>query len=158
MDQKQEVRDSLAAKQGSATGSDAKEIGEAIKHIDHSLESDLWVDDSHLDSKDGDKVFEEEKKAVDHLLKVKNTSVSEEIADLVQIDRDLAETAINEIPATANDPKKQDEVDDKRAKANQELAKGDSDRTAGKPKDAIDHYEKAWEQAQKATAEANKAP
>jgi hypothetical protein len=156
MDQKQEVRDSLVAKQETATGGDRKEIGEAIKHLDHSLEADLWVDDSHLDPRDGDKVFEEEKKAVDHLLKVKNTSVSQEIADLVQIDRDLAETAIDEIPATANNPKEQDEVDNERAKANQELAKGDADRDNGKPKEAIDHYEKAWEHAQHGIEHANK--
>ena len=157
-DRKQEVRDSLVAKQATATGGDKKEIGEAIKHLDHSLEPELWVDDAHLDPREGEKVFEEEKKAVEHLLKVKNTSVSQEIADLVQIDRDLAETAIDEIPAAANDPNRQDEVDEKRAKANEELAKGDADRNASKPKEAIDHYKKAWEHAQKATAEANKAP
>ncbi len=158
MDRKQEVRASLVAKQGTATGGDVKEIGEAIKHLDHSLEPELWVDDSHLDPRDGEKVFEEEKKSVEHLLKVKNTNVSAEIAELVQIDRDLAQTAVDEIPATANDPNRQDELDEKRAKANEELAKGDADRNAGKPKEAIDHYKHAWEQAQKATAEANKAP
>ncbi len=158
MDQKQEVRDSLEAKQATASEKDAKEIGKAIEHIDKSLDPELWVDDSHLDPKKGDKVFEEEKKAVEHLLKVDDTDVSPEIADLVQIDRDLAQTAIDEIPATANDPKRQEKVDKERDKANEELAKGDADAGAGNPKEAIEHYKKAWEHAQKATEEANKTP
>ncbi len=147
MDRKQDVRDSLATKQGSATGKDAKEIGEAIKHIDKSLDSENWVDDSHLDPKKGHRVFSEEKDAVGHLLKVTvPPDVSPEIDELVDIDHDLAQTAIDDAEALPSNPKRDAEID----KANEEMGKGDADAAADKPKEAIDHYRKAWEHAQKA--------
>lgn len=159
MVQKQEVKASLVGEQATATGSSKKEIGEAIKHLDKSLTSTYWVDDSHLTRDKGKTVFDEEKAAVDHLLKVKAPSdVSQEIAQLVAIDRRLAEIAIGEIPANADNPSRQDELEDERAKANEELAKGDVDRDINnKPKEAIDHYKHAWEHAQHAMEDANHA-
>ena len=139
MERKESVRDSLATKQGAADEKDAKRIGKAIEHIDHSLNPDYWEDDTHLDPKDGDKVFKEEQKAVKELMKVENTDVSAEILELVDIDRDLAETEINESP-----PGKE------RTKAEEELAKGDAEAAEGKYDKAIEHYRKAWENAIKA--------
>ena len=75
------------------------------------------------------------------------TDVSSEIAELVDIDRQLADDAITEAEGTpANSPKRAKEIEE----ANKELAKGDADRTDGKLKQAIDHYKHAWEHAQKA--------
>ncbi len=149
MDRKEAVRDSLAAKQGSASAKDAKEIGKAIEHINRSLDPDLWADDTHLDPKKGHKVFDEEKNAVGHLDKVTSVDVSPEIAELVDIDHDLAQTAIDDAQAGCANAKCQKEID----KANEDMAKGDADATAGKPKQAIDHYKHAWEHAQKAIKE-----
>ena len=49
---------------------DDKAIQKAIEAIDKSLSPDQWLDDSHLSSK-GKKVFDEEKKAVNELQKVR---------------------------------------------------------------------------------------
>jgi hypothetical protein len=161
MERKEAVRDSLTAKRNTVgiSKKDQNEIDEAIKSINKSLESGNWADGNHLDPKKGNKVFDEEKNAVEHLLKVKGPTpnVSSEITELVDIDHDLAQTAIDEIPATANNPKNQSKVDKERAEANKEQAKGDTDAGNGKAKEGIDHYKHAWEHAQKATEEANKA-
>lgn len=45
-----------------------KKINDAVKHIQKSVNADLWVDEYHLSVKKGEKVFEEEKEAVNQLL------------------------------------------------------------------------------------------
>ncbi|MCK9425956.1 MAG: T9SS type A sorting domain-containing protein [Ignavibacteriaceae bacterium] len=45
-----------------------KKIGEAIKDIQQSVKAELWTDEYHLSTKKGEKVFEEEKEAVNQLL------------------------------------------------------------------------------------------
>lgn len=158
MGRKQDVQQRLVSEQAATTSSsNKKEIGEAIKHIDKSLTATYWVGDSRLNPDKGKTVFDEEKAAVDHLLKVKPViPVSDEINDLVAIDRELASVAIDDIPVAAANPSRQDELVDERAKAIEELGKGDAD-AAAKPKEAIDHYKHAWEHAQHAIEEANHA-
>ena len=85
------------------------------------------------------------------------------IADLVEADRQLALTLIEDAEATpAQDPENQDEVDELIEEARDELAKGDSERDADKPDEAIDRYRKAWERAceaiQLASEGANEPP
>ncbi len=47
-----------------------KEIDEAIKHVSRSLDAALWAGAARLDTKHGNKVFDDEKKAVKHLMKI----------------------------------------------------------------------------------------
>ncbi len=78
------------------------------------------------------------------------------IADLVEADRQLALTLIEDAEATpVQDPDNQDEIDELLEEARDELIKGDEDRDAGKSDEAIAHYLKAWEKACKAIELAN---
>ena len=45
-----------------------KKINSAVKHIQKSVNAELWVDEYHLTSKKGEKVFQEEKEALNQLL------------------------------------------------------------------------------------------
>ena len=70
---------SLAAKQDPRPASDNKQIAEAIKHLDKSLDADCGST-TPTDPSKGQEVFEEEKKAVKDLLKVKDMVVADEIS------------------------------------------------------------------------------
>lgn len=121
-----------------------KKIADAISHLQNSLNPSLWVDGSHLDPKKGDKVFDEEKAAVDSLTDIKKPSpslaatIASSVQTLTSADRSLATTAISE----SSDPKKI-------AAANKELAAGDKEASKGHFEQAIDHYKNAWKQVQK---------
>lgn len=152
---------------------DSKEVKDAIKKIEKSLDVKFWDDEVNLDVKKGKKVFDEEKNAVKKLLKIvkpekdddheddddKKKKPSPElktaaqfgIDNLVNADRVLAITAMLEATNTpVDDPEDQKKVDKENDKSAEEFAKGDSYRDEGKPDKAIDHYEKAWEHAQHA--------
>jgi hypothetical protein len=122
-----------------------KKIADAIGHLQKSLDPSLWVDGSHLDPKKGDKVFDEEKAAVDSLTDIKKPSpslaatIASSVQTLTSADRSLAVTAISE----STDPKKV-------AQANKELAAGDKEASKGHFEQAIDHYKNAWKQVQRA--------
>lgn len=119
-------------------------IKKAIESIDKSLKPDNWEDGTSLTDK-GKKVFDEEKKAVQELSKVKNINLTSAINSLVQVDRDLAQSAINEV-SCGTDDKCQKEL----AKAQKSLADGDTQAAKPDPDKAIDNYKKAWESAMKA--------
>lgn len=133
-----------------------KEIDKAIKHIQKSLDPDLWVDDScRLDAKHGHKVFDEEKKAVKHLMKIlkdkKEDQVQAAIDKLMEADEILAETAIEDAKALeSTDPKVIHEIE----KAERELAKAKEDITKERYDRAVDHFKKAWRHAQHAIKKA----
>jgi hypothetical protein len=118
-------------------------LNQAIDHLAKSLAPSLWVDASHLAAKDGQKVFQEEKDAVNKLMELLHDKLNTLpagtleplIAQLVAVDRALAETAIAD-PTT-------------QAKAQNELLKGDNELANGKPINAIEHYRNAWQQATK---------
>jgi len=151
---------------------ESKKIAKAIKAIDKSLDRG-WIDDSHLDRKDGKKVFDREKRAVKYLTKVvKDDSrgrgqVSEEgltavlaaIDLLVSADRALAQTALDQLVGIiAADPGRQGKVDRELAKGLEDLEKGDEELSKGKPHKAIDSYKKAWVRAVNGAKEAAKEP
>jgi len=116
-------------------------IKTGIEHLGHSLRPQYWMPDGNaVTNKDGARVFDEEKKSVDALRKAPYDLVGFAITTLVAVDRKLAEDKI----AAANPDH------DYYAKAVNELAKGDADRDAGYPVNAINHYKKAWEHARKA--------
>jgi len=140
-----------------------KEVDKALKHINESLDEELWTNATHLDEKHGNHVFDEEKKAADNLMKIvkekgKHADTAEVVAKaqiaigkLVEADELLVTTAIEDaknIPL--EDPKKQGKVDREIAKAEEELAKAEEELGKENPDKAIGHYKKAWEHAQHA--------
>jgi hypothetical protein len=125
-----------------------KKLDEAIYKLRKSLDPALWVDDSHLDPKHGNKVFDKEREGVQKLQELikdkKNTIPDDTLLGFIHcftgVDRQLAVTAIDEAAANGAKPEKV-------AKARAELAKGDEDAAEGEYDHAIEHYKHAWEQA-----------
>jgi len=128
----------------------AKGIKKAKKHIEKSLESKRWLDETHLHPKHGKKVFYEEKKAVKDIKKLcKKGDFPEELCErligmLVEADSILARVAIDDARAAGG---KEKEIE----KAEKEMAKAEKEKSKGKYDKAIDHYKKAWQHAIKAT-------
>ena len=146
-----------------------KQIEKAIKEVDGSLSPELWIDAAHVDPKQGHEVFSKEREAVkilDELLKkpkglapAQLAVISSAIGDLVEADRLLALTLLNETTGLdALDPKRQDKVDKELAEAWVEIGKGDAERDASEFDDAVQHYRKAWEHATHGISEAALAP
>lgn len=142
---KSDVRNALQAMLPTGDKQTDKKLKDAVADLDKSLNPANWVDSSHLQPKKGEKVFEDEKHAVQALMGIKNPSpaVLQAIDDICAVDRQLAQIAIDDMTAGGGDPKELQ-------KANQELAKGDADAANGKCDNAIDHYRNAWKHAQKA--------
>jgi hypothetical protein len=91
--------------------------------------------------KKGQKVFDEEKMAVESLQHVKGSfagAVAPAINALVSVDAQLAQMAINE----ASPGKNLDRANEQKAKALEKIAKGN-------PAKAIEHYKYAWQFATK---------
>jgi uncharacterized repeat protein (TIGR02543 family) len=127
---------------------DLNKLDEAIKHLTKSLDPELWADETHLQTKHGEKVFNEEKDAVVklvELMKDKKSTIPDAtlqgfIDRLVNADRLLVSAAIHDVVTAGGDPKKIN-------KANEELSKGDARALDGKFVDAIEHYRNAWNHA-----------
>ncbi len=123
-----------------ASKHDSAKLSDAVKKLTDATSASYWTSATTLDAKSGNKVFDDDKAAVQaltDLAKDKNattdpatlTAIAQAI---VAIDRQLAANAV----AAATDAKKA-------ASAQKELAKGD----ASSGPDAIDHYKNAWNQA-----------
>ena len=149
---KQNVLGEMTALKNALTNQDDKgKLTEAITRLSNSLQASLWIDETHLKSKDSSSVFDEEKETVKklmELIKSKKGVISDAILQgfitrLTRDDRQLAFVTINE-SSTANG--NASDI----AKANDELSKGDADIAAGKYGTAIEHYLKAWKAALKA--------
>lgn len=95
------------------------------------------MDQCILDCKNGKIVFDEEKKAVKHLMKIKTPSIEilNVIVEITNVDRTLAEVA-GEADPTCNPDK-----------VGKEMDKGDTCYDEGKYDKAIGHYKKAWQRA-----------
>jgi hypothetical protein len=161
---KQKVRDDLAALVPTGNKDTDKKIGDALKHLDKSLDAGLWIGSSRLDPKKGNKVFDEEKGAVKALSAIKTppAGVTDDVNALVGADAELAQTAIDDAQAaitahSGGNPKELGKANDELGKANDELTKAQAELNNGKPDKAIDHYKNAWAHAQKAIEHANKA-
>jgi len=147
-----------------------KDIEKAAKHIKKCLDPNLWETESTLTDK-GKKVFDEAKKAVKKLMKIKNPpaavseTVSEVIDLLVYLSQELASTAIDEAISLIEDAgcssggnnnrgcdKTQKEID----KCQKEMAKAEAEGIKGKYDKAIDHYKKGWEHSCHAIKHAGK--
>ena len=145
MQAKEHALGTLAALLPTGNKQDDKRISKAIESIEDSLNSRYWVDDTHLTDK-GNKVFDEEKKAVKDLMKVRGPAeadVQHVIDALVKADETLAATAIDEAIAAGGDAQ---DI----AKAEREMGRALDDLGRDRPDKAIDHYKKAWSYAQKA--------
>jgi len=124
-----------------------KKIAEAIRHLERSLSTDLWVtagplaDGRHL-SPEGKKVFDEEKHVVHQLAQINDPSaaLAAQIVDWIEqledADMILAQTAIDE----ATDAKSIEQANRQMTAAQRELTKGNLD-------SAFDHWKNAWDKA-----------
>jgi len=128
---------------------DDKRIEKAIDSIEDSLNPAYWVDGTHLTDR-GNKVFDEEKKAVKDLMHVDGpaeTDAQAVIDVLVDADQTLAATAIADAVAAGGDARYIE-------KAEQQMTAALDDVARGEPDKAIDHYKSAWRYAQKALEDA----
>ncbi len=133
-----------------------KKIDRAIKHIEKSLKDELWEYDNILDSEKGKEVFYEEAKAVKDLKKIlkkvdvsATTVILSAIGTLVDIDRMLAQEAIDSVPTDTGNKKVDEEIVKaikNMEEAEKELEKNESDK-------AIKKFKRAWEHAQNALKE-----
>lgn len=146
---KQNVLNELKALRASVTDrKDGKELDDAIEELGESLDPSLWVNQTHLQPKHGDRSLKEEKKSVHELLElvksrkslIPDATLRGFINRIVKSDRLLAEVAIRDATLASGDAKKI-------AKAGKELLKGDEDVAEGKDDDAISDYRDAWEKA-----------
>lgn len=129
-------------------------LRDAISKLQDSMNPSLWIGESHLKFKDGDKVFDREAEVTDKLRDLisdkKSTlnkaTLQSVIDNLVADDRQLAQTAIDETPLTG---KCQSGLRD----ATREMTSGDIDSAAGRAHQAIDHYRNAWKKVQEPTGD-----
>ena len=136
-DQKNAVLADLQALRPTLTKPNSDKVKAAIEHLQKSLNPKFWADGNHL-TKDGKPEFDEARKSMHSLEEVVPRSlVTGAINSLVADDRALAMTAIVESTKSTNDI----------AKAQQEIAKGDTDAANAKYEEAINHYKNAWDLA-----------
>jgi hypothetical protein len=145
---KQSVLDRLIAlRADNRMKPDKDKLNDAIEHLGKSLATNLWRDTTHLQPKDGEKVFQEEKETVhklEELIKNKKSSIPDAtlqslVADLIKADRQLAALAIIEASAAGADSKTIQ-------RAMSEFNKANSEASAGKSESAIEHYRNAWKE------------
>jgi predicted extracellular nuclease len=127
---------------------DDRSIEKAISLIDASLDSDLWLDDSHLNEK-GWLVFIREWQAVHHLTKVRGATAEAQAAIdlLLQADEILAQTAIDLAIASGGDSK---DI----GRAQHDLAKAVDHVARDRFSHAVRLYGKAWHRAMKGMEDA----
>jgi hypothetical protein len=130
-----------------------RRIQKAIRSIDKSLAPNRWLDDSYLDGKYGEKVFDDEKNAVKQLMRVNGPAEADAdaaIGKLVAADDLLANAALDIAVATGGDRR---DI----AKAQSQLRYAARDIARHRYANAIDHYKKAWKYVIKAVADARYA-
>lgn len=137
-----------------------KEIDKAIGDIESSLGAGLWADASHLDQKQGHKVFDSDKQAIKSLLKIieeKGNHEDPEIAaglqsvvdGFVKADALLTKVAISDAEKVKSDkPKTQEKIDSEISKAKADLEKAAQELATSDPDKAIDDLKKSWDSAQ----------
>ncbi|MCK4817679.1 hypothetical protein KA005_18060, partial [bacterium] len=141
----------------------AHRIDQMIEKIGKSVEEKLWEDEYEPSTKHGNKVFDNEKKAVKHGLKIikdKKTTeevketVTQTIHELVSVDLCLAQNKYQQASQHAGTKKVDHELEKAHKyleKAYKELAKTDS-----KYDKVINNLKKSWEHSKKALKHAEK--
>lgn len=140
-----------------------------IDKIEKSLDDKLWADENTPNSKHGNKIFDNEKKAVKHGMKIiKDKHTTEEVDDnivetinnLISADRQLAEDAYEQASKYSGNKKVDHELEKARKyldKAYEELNKISKNGKKGpKYHKVIDHLKKSWNHSQKALKHAEK--
>jgi hypothetical protein len=114
-------------------------LEKAVERFSHSLASPLWVDDVHL-TRLGDRVFQEERVAVDHLLKVLGSlpGVTGVLEGIITVDEELAAVAIDDAVAGAGAERL---IGLARKALDKGMAEAASDRYR---QGQIDQYRSAW--------------
>jgi len=118
---------------------DQKRVEKAIKSLEKSLKEKQWLDDFTLSMK-GKKVFDNDKKAIKELTKIKSIDVSEIINLLIESDRLLAQIEIDNVPTDTGIKKVNKQLD----KANKAMDKAQKTLDKNKFEKAIDNFKKAW--------------
>lgn len=152
-----------------------KKLDSILEHMADSLEEGLWLDETHLDPEEGEKVFQAESRAVEEIslllrldelfnsdyppqiieskfvLSEEARSIFEQaLVNLVKADGVLAQIAIDEasnIPIENITNKSKFNSLMTQAEAAMEKAQ---EQEVSKPNSAISHYKQAWQFAQKA--------
>lgn len=132
------------------------DFSKAVKSLNDSLASKLWVDASRLSQKFGHKVFDNEKQAIKELNKIledkgqhKDSSVKDSlkaiIDKIVKSDELLAKVAIYDAKAAKIKSIKFKKIVAKEInKAEKELAKGQQEAASGNADKAIDLFKSSW--------------
>jgi hypothetical protein len=144
-------------------------IDKMIDKIEKSLDNKLWVDDNAPDSKHGNKVFDNEKKAVKEGMKVindkdstdeVNDNIAEAIDSLLSVDRQLAENSYEQALEFSGNKKVDHELEKAQKyleKAEEELNKiSKKGKIDPKYHKVIDYFKKSWKHSQKALKHAEK--
>lgn len=141
-----------------------RNIQKAINLINKSLNQNLWIDDTHLDSKQGGRVFNYELRAALRLKLLERLINNNQSLDIVKnvnkkltkADYVLAETILNEakeMEIESNQFKKR--IKRLLAKAEKELIKAKLNSENNKPVKSIIHSKKSWHYSQAAIKLAN---
>jgi hypothetical protein len=143
---KQAVLASLAADLAAVRNHASRhDLADAIGHLRGSLDPDLWItsgphaDGNHLDPSTGSRVFDEEQAAVSALMGIRDPAgvFKAAIAALAEVDRLLAQTAIDDAIAEGADP-------DRVSAAQEEMTSAQGDLVRRRFDLAIDHWRRAW--------------
>jgi methylphosphotriester-DNA--protein-cysteine methyltransferase len=127
---------------------DGRRLDEAIGHLTQALAAELWADETHLERKHGEKVFQEDKETVKNLcelIKDKKSSIPDAILQqfidrIFRADRLLAAVTIEEAIAAGVSAKKIEQ-------AQKLVAKGDGATGDDKCDNGIEDYRNAWQHA-----------
>lgn len=148
-----------------ANHDDEQDLKQAIEAVQDSVNASLWQSDGiHLVVKKGDKVFDDEKQAVQQLKGIidgKKESASfvatsqSGINTLVGVDQGIASVAISDANTTANGYTGNNTKDVKQdiAEAQAEITKASDEIGKGQFAAGIEHYGNAWKHAEDAIAD-----
>ena len=145
---------------------DQQDFKQAIEAVQDSVNASLWQSDGiHLVVKKGDKVFDYEKQAVDHLTDIIKenkessstvTTLQNDISTLTDVDQKLATTAISDANAAATgltgDHAK--DVQSDISQAQKEMTQASDEISKGQFAAGIEHYGNAWKHAEDAITDA----
>jgi hypothetical protein len=135
-----------------ASTADKGKLNDVVKEVTTSLDPVRWgADATHLSPTKGQEVFDHEKIAIQRLMdllkgtSIPDASIQPMIDDLLNADKILAQTAINDAITAGGKPAKI-------TAAQTEMGLAASEAAAGHYDHAIDHYKAAWKHALEAVS------
>ncbi|HEY0548524.1 MAG TPA: Ig-like domain-containing protein [Verrucomicrobiae bacterium] len=145
---KENVLTELMTLSAGGAGAGQKQLDKAIGALVSATDAAAWIDDNHLVSKSGSRIFNLEKSAVQklgNLVKDQRDSIPDElllnwIARLVNADRLLTQISVGEAASDGSPAQKI-------AEARELIAKADADAADGRPTSAIARYRTAWKRS-----------